>query len=51
MRCSEVCAALVEGTPGDEAWVAVAWSLGILVVFYTLALSMYRWREPVTAPQ
>jgi ABC-2 type transport system permease protein len=38
---------LTEGIPGSEAWAAVAWSLGILVVFYTLALSVYRRRQPV----
>lgn len=42
---------LTQGVPGDSAWVAVAWSLGILVVFYTLALSVYRRREPVPAAQ
>jgi ABC-2 type transport system permease protein len=42
---------LTEGTPGGDAWVALAWSFGILVVFYTLALSMYRRREPVAAAQ
>ena len=40
---------LAQGTPGDAAWVAVAWSLGILVVFYALALSVYRRREPAAA--
>ena len=38
---------LSEGTPGDAAGAALAWSLGILVVFYTLSLAMYRRREPV----
>lgn len=38
---------LTEGTAGDDAWAALAWSLGILVVFYALALSVYRRREPV----
>jgi len=42
---------LIEGTPGTDAWIALAWSLGILVVFYTLALSMYRRREPMPAGQ
>lgn len=40
---------LTQGTPGGDAWPALMWSLGILVVFYTLALSMYRRREPVAA--
>jgi len=38
---------LMTGTPGDAAGAALAWSLGILVVFYTLALSVYRRKEPV----
>jgi len=37
---------LTEGTPGNDLWVALAWSVGILVVFYTLALSVYRRRVP-----
>jgi ABC-2 type transport system permease protein len=40
---------LIEGTPGPEIWAALAWSLGILVVFYTLALGLYRRREPIAA--
>ena len=42
---------LTDGTPGNDARAALAWSLGILVVFYTLALSMYRRKEPVAAAQ
>jgi ABC-2 type transport system permease protein len=42
---------LTNGTPGDDLWAAIAWSVGILVVFYTLALRLYRRREPVPAPQ
>ena len=42
---------LTDGTPGNDLWVALAWSLGILVVFYTLALSLYRRIEPVPAAQ
>lgn len=42
---------LTQGTPGEDAMVALAWSLGILVVFYTLALLVYRRRQPVPAPQ
>jgi ABC-2 type transport system permease protein len=38
---------LVEGTPGTEIWAAVAWSLGILVVSYALAIRLYRRIEPV----
>ena len=37
---------LTEGTPGDQVWIALAWSVGILIVFYTLALRIYRRREP-----
>ncbi len=42
---------LTDGTPGNDLWVALAWSLGILVVFYTLALSLYRRIEPVQVGQ
>ncbi|MGC2241584.1 MAG: ABC transporter permease [Acidimicrobiia bacterium] len=42
---------LTDGTPGNELWVALAWILGILVVSYTLALSLYRRREPIPASQ
>jgi ABC-2 type transport system permease protein len=42
---------LTEGTPGADIWIALAWSAGILVVSYTLALRLYRNSEPVTAPQ
>jgi len=42
---------LTEGTPGADMWIALAWSVGILVVSYTLALSLYRRSEPVTSPQ
>ncbi|MGA7271086.1 MAG: ABC transporter permease [Acidimicrobiia bacterium] len=42
---------LTEGTPGNHLWVALAWSVGILVVSYTLALSVYRHREPITLSQ
>jgi len=40
---------LIDGTPGSDIWAALAWSAGILVVAYTLALSVYRRRAPVTA--
>ena len=43
--------ALTDGTPGSDIWAALAWILGILIVFYTLALSLYRRREPVPAAQ
>ncbi|HEX5694900.1 MAG TPA: ABC transporter permease [Acidimicrobiia bacterium] len=42
---------LTEGIPGYDIWIALAWSLFILVVSYTLALRVYRRSEPVTAPQ
>ncbi|HEY5889414.1 MAG TPA: ABC transporter permease [Acidimicrobiia bacterium] len=42
---------LTEGTPGADIWAAVAWSLAILVVSYTVSLALYRRRPPVTAPQ
>ncbi len=42
---------LTNGSAGSQAWIAVAWILGILIVSYTLALSIYRRREPVTADQ
>ncbi len=40
---------LTEGTPGPDLWAALAWSLGILVVSYTLALRVYRRSAPVPA--
>jgi len=40
---------LIEGAPGPEFWVALAWSTGILVVFYTLSLVVYRRSQPVPA--
>jgi ABC-2 type transport system permease protein len=42
---------LTEGTPGPDMWIAVAWAAGILVVFYTLALRVYRRGTPVRAAQ
>jgi ABC-2 type transport system permease protein len=42
---------LTDGTAGNEIWVALAWSVGILVVSYALALGIYRRSEPVTAGQ
>jgi len=42
---------LTDGTPGNDLWGALAWSVGILVVSYTLALSVYRRRQPVPAAQ
>jgi ABC-2 type transport system permease protein len=42
---------LTQGTPGDSMGIALAWSVGILVVSYILSLAFYNRREPVTAPQ
>lgn len=42
---------LTDGTAGSDIGIAVAWILGILIAFYTLALLVYRRREPVTASQ
>jgi ABC-2 type transport system permease protein len=42
---------LSNGTGGSDPWIALAWTLGILVASYTLALLMYRRSEPVTAGQ
>jgi ABC-2 type transport system permease protein len=42
---------LTDGTGGSEAWVALAWIVGILAVSYALALNIYRRREPITAAQ
>jgi ABC-2 type transport system permease protein len=41
---------LTDGTPGSDIWAALGWSLGILVVSYALALSLYRRRAPVPVP-
>jgi ABC-2 type transport system permease protein len=42
---------LTDGTPGNRIWAALAWSVGILIVSYTLALRVYRRSEPVPAGQ
>jgi ABC-2 type transport system permease protein len=42
---------LMDGAPGTDIWVALAWILGILVVFYTLALRLYRRTAPVPVGQ
>jgi ABC-2 type transport system permease protein len=42
---------LTTGTPGNDVWIALAWILGILIVFYMLALGVYRRREPVPVGQ
>jgi ABC-2 type transport system permease protein len=33
---------LTSGVPGDKAWIALAWCVGILVVFYLASLRLYR---------
>jgi ABC-2 type transport system permease protein len=42
---------LIDGAPGPDIWVALAWVAGILVVAYALALGVYRRRAPVPAVQ
>lgn len=42
---------LTTGVPGNEAWAALAWILGILVVSYSLALVFYRRSEPIPVGQ
>jgi ABC-2 type transport system permease protein len=42
---------LTEGTAGPDVWAALAWSVGILVVSYGLALGLYRRSAPVPAAQ
>lgn len=40
---------LTNGTPGDSVWLALAWCVGILVVFYAGSLWMYKKRTVVAA--
>lgn len=42
---------LTESTPGPDIWAALAWTAGILVVSYTLALRIYRRGAPVPPAQ
>jgi ABC-2 type transport system permease protein len=42
---------LTDGTAGPDIWIAVAWAIGILVIFYSLSLSVYRRSAPVPAAQ
>jgi ABC-type polysaccharide/polyol phosphate export permease len=42
---------LTDGTPDNDLLGALAWSLGILILFYTLALRVYRRSTPVPAGQ
>jgi ABC-2 type transport system permease protein len=38
---------LIDGTPGPQAWTAVAWILLVLVVSYLLSLAVYKRRAIV----
>ena len=40
---------LTDGTAEPDLWTALAWATAILVVSYTLALSVYRHSAPVPA--
>jgi len=40
---------LTEGTPGPDVWAAFAWSAGLLIVSYALALRIYRHSAPRAA--
>ena len=42
---------LTEGTPGPDIWAALAWSAGILLVSYRIALGIYRRSAPGQAAQ
>jgi ABC-2 type transport system permease protein len=42
---------LTDGAPGPDIWVALAWTAGILVVSYALALRVYRRSAPAPAAQ
>jgi ABC-2 type transport system permease protein len=42
---------LTDGGPGPHLWAALAWAVGILVVFYGLALGLYRRRAPSASTQ
>ena len=33
---------MINGTPGSKVWLALAWTVGILVVFYLASLRLYR---------
>lgn len=35
---------LINGTPGSKVWIALAWCVGILVIFYLASLRLYRTR-------
>jgi ABC-2 type transport system permease protein len=40
---------LVTGAAGDKAWIALAWCIGIMVVFYLGSLRLYSKRTMATA--
>lgn len=40
---------LTNGAPGDSAWLALAWCVGILTVFYAASLWLYKKRTIVAA--
>lgn len=40
---------LTHGTPGDSVWLALAWCIGILAVFYVAALHLYKKKTIVAA--
>jgi ABC-2 type transport system permease protein len=40
---------LLSGTAGDKAWIALAWCVGILIVFYLASLRLYRNRTVAAA--
>jgi ABC-2 type transport system permease protein len=42
---------LTEGTAGNQLWIALAWILGLLAVFYTLSLGIYRRNQRVLTVQ
>lgn len=39
---------LTNGTPGAKAWIALAWCVGILVIFYLGSLKLYRSKTVTT---
>jgi ABC-2 type transport system permease protein len=39
---------LTTGTPGNKVWLALVWSLGILVIMFALAIWQYKRKTFVT---
>lgn len=37
---------LLDGTPGEGAWLALAWIIGILIIFYPASLRLYKTKPP-----